>query len=297
VQNKYVRRRRAALAALVCVSLILLTAYFGESPSSPLHTIQRGIVQVLSPIQEGASTVLSPFRDVANWFSDTFHARSEVVQLRKKVQKLTDQLAQAQNAEILNRQLSKEVHLDAALNIDTYRPVTADVIGRDPTLWYETIELDKGSNDGVQVNDPVVGDGALVGKVSTVAPSVSIVQLITDHAVNVAAQVQDQNGDTGLLVPAVGNPNELLLQDLPHIVPGQPGPQIGQLVVTAGYKAGPLDSLYPRGIPIGQVSNASENSLINNNEVQVSPAADLRHLSVVQVLTAPHSGSVRAQLP
>jgi rod shape-determining protein MreC len=297
VQNKYVRRRRAALAALVCVSLILLTAYFGESPSSPLHTIQRGIVQVLSPIQEGASTVLSPFRDVANWFSDTFHARSEVVQLRKKVQKLTDQLAQAQNAEILNRQLSKEVHLDSALNIDTYRPVTADVIGRDPTLWYETIELDKGSNDGVQVDDPVVGDGALVGKVSTVAASVSIVQLITDHAVNVAAQVQDQNGDTGLLVPAVGNPNELLLQDLPHIIPGQPGPQIGQLVVTAGYKTGPLNSLYPRGIPIGEVSNASENSLINNNEVQVSPAADLRHLSVVQVLTAPHSGSVRAQLP
>ncbi len=297
MHNKYVRRRRAALAALVCVSLILLTAYFGESPSSPLHSIQRGIVQVLSPIQEGASTVLSPFRDVANWFSDTFHARSQVVQLRKKVQKLTDELAAAQNAEILNRQLSKQVHLDSKLNIDSYRPVTADVIGRDPTLWYETIEIDQGSNDGIQVDDPVVGDGALVGKVSTVAPSVSIVQLITDHAVNVAAQVQDQNGDTGLLIPAVGNPNELLLQDLPRIVPGQPGPQLGQLVVTAGYKAGPLNSLYPRGIPIGQVSNASENSLINNNEVQVSPAADLRHLSVVQVLTAPHSGSVRAQVP
>lgn len=282
---------------LVCVSLILLTAYFGESPNSPLHSVQRGIVQVLSPIQEGASTVLSPFRDVANWFSDTFHARSEVVQLRKKVQTLTDELAAAQNAEILNRQLSKEVHLDAALSIDSYRPVTADVIGRDPTLWYQTIEIDRGSNDGVQLNDPVVGDGALVGKVSVVASGVSIVQLITDHTVNVAAQVQDQNGDTGLLVPAVGNPNELLLEDLPHIAPGQPGPQIGQLVVTAGYKAGPLQSLYPRGIPIGQVTNASENSLINNQEVQVSPAADLRHLSVVQVLTAPSAGSVRAQVP
>jgi rod shape-determining protein MreC len=220
-----------------------------------------------------------------------------VVQLRKKVQGLTDELAQAQNAEILNRQLSREVHLDSRLNVDSYRPVTADVIGRDPTLWYETIEIDQGSNDGVAVNDPVIGDGALVGKISTVAPSVSFVQLITDHAVNVAAQVQDRNGDTGLLVPAVGNPNELLLEDLPHLVPGQPGPQIGQLVVTAGYKAGPLDSLYPRGVPIGQISNASENNLINNNEVQVSPAADLRHLSVVQVLTAPHGGSIRAQVP
>lgn len=297
MHDKRVRRRRAALIALVAASLILLTAYFGGPPSSPLHTIQRGIVQIFSPIQQGASTVLSPVRDVAGWFSDTFHARSQVTQLRKKVQRLTTELAQTQEAQLLNRQLSKEVHLDARDNISFYRPVTADVIWHDPTLWYQTIEIDKGSDDGVQVDQPVIGDGALVGKISTVDPTVSIVQLITDHSVNVAAQVQDKNGDTGLLVPAVGNPNEMLLQDLPRIVPGQPGPQLGQLVVTAGYKSGPLNSLYPRGIPIGQVSNASANNLINNNQVQVSPAADLRHLSVVQVLTSPHAPAVRAQVP
>lgn len=296
MHDKHVRRRRVTLAALVIASLILLTAYFGGSPSSPLHTIQRGIVQVLSPIQEGASTVLSPVRDVAGWFSDTLHARSQVNQLRRKVQRLTAELAQAQEAEILNRQLSKEVHLDAAENIAAYRPLTADVIGHDPTLWYQQIEIDQGSNDGVVVDDPVLGDGALVGKVSTVGPSFAIVQLITDHTVDVAAQVQDQNGDTGLLVPAVGNPNELLLEDLPHILPGQPGPQIGQLVVTAGYSSGRLPLLYPRGIPIGQVSNASENDLVNN-EVQVSPFADLRHLAVVQVLTAAQGGNARAQVP
>jgi rod shape-determining protein MreC len=297
VHDKRVRRRRAALVALVAASLILLTAYFGGPPSSPLHTIQRGIVQIFSPIQQGASTVLSPVRDVAGWFSDTFHARSQVNQLRKKVQRLTSELAQAQEAQLLNRQLRREVHLDATDSISHYQPVTADVIWHDPTLWYQTIEIDKGSDDGVRLDDPVVGDGALVGKVSTVDSTVSVVQLITDHSVNVAAQVQDKHGDTGLLVPAVGNPNEMLLQDLPRIVPGQPGPQVGQLVVTAGYKSGPLNSLYPRGIPIGQVSNASANNLINNNQVQVSPAADLRHLSVVQVLTLPRPRSVRAQVP
>ena len=297
MHDKRVRRRRAALVALVAASLILLTAYFGGPPSSPLHTIQRGIVQVFSPIQQGASTVLSPVRDIAGWFSDTFHARSQVDQLRKKVQRLTSELAQAQEAQLLNRQLSREVHLDATDSVSRYKPVTADVIWHDPTLWYQTIEIDKGSDDGVQLDDPVIGDGALVGKISTVDSTVSVVQLITDHSVNVAAQVQDKHGDTGLLVPAVGNPNEMLLQDLPHIVPGQPGPQVGQLVVTAGYKSGPLNSLYPRGIPIGQVSNASANNLINNNQVQVSPAADLRHLAVVQVLTSPHAGAVRAQVP
>lgn len=297
MQPKQIRRRRATLAALVVASLLLLTAYFGGSASSPLHTVQRGIVEVISPIEQGASTVLSPFRDVAGWFSDTFHARSQVVQLRKKVQQLTDELAQAQGAEILNRQLSREVHLDATDNLAAYQPVTADVISHDPTLWYQQIEIDKGSADGVQLNDPVVGDGALVGKVSTVGANFAIVQLITDHTVNVAAQVQDQRGDIGLLVPAVGNPNELLLEDLPTINPGQPGPQIGQLVVTAGYKSGGLESLYPRNIPIGVVSNANDNNLINNHQVTVSPSADLRHLLVVQVLTSPHGQSVRAALP
>ncbi len=82
--KKTIRRRRATLALLVVVSLILLTAYFGESPSSPLHSVQRGIVQVLSPIQEGASKALKPVRDIAGWFSSTFHAKAQRDQLRKQ---------------------------------------------------------------------------------------------------------------------------------------------------------------------------------------------------------------------
>ncbi len=88
MHSKQVRRRRLVLAALVVISLILLTDYFGESPSSPLHTLQRGIVEVFSPIQQGASTVLSPVRDIGNWFSDTFKARSQVKQLKAENQTL-----------------------------------------------------------------------------------------------------------------------------------------------------------------------------------------------------------------
>jgi rod shape-determining protein MreC len=293
VHDKQVRRRRAVLALLVAVSLILLTAYFGESPNSPLHTVQRGIVEVLSPIQEGASKVLSPVRDIAGWFSDTFHAKSRADQLAKENQKLTAELARAQGALIENAQLSRQLNLDNNLGVSSYKPVSAQVISRDPTLWYATIEIDKGSDDGVHVDDPVIGDGALVGKISNVDPTVSIITLITDHSSAVTAKVQDQYGDTGVLVPAVGNPNQLLLQYLPRHAPIS----VGQQVVTAGFKSGPLDSLFPAGIPIGQVSNANQNTLINSGQVQVTPGADVRHVDVVQVLTAPHAGTVRAQLP
>jgi rod shape-determining protein MreC len=292
VHSKQVRRRRAVVATLVAISLVLLTAYFGESPSSPLHTLQRGIVQVFSPIQDGASQALAPVRDVAGFFSDTFKAKSEVGRLRREVQFYRAQAALYKGAWIQNQQLNQQIKLTNSNSLDSYKPVAANVIVRDPNLWYETIEVDKGSDDGVRVGDPVTGDGALVGNVTSVGSTYSIVTLITDHTMAVAAQVQDSAGDTGVLVPAVGNPSQLVLQYLPTTATVQ----VQEQVVTVGFRSPSLRDLYPPGIPIGQVSTVG-NDLANNGQVQVTPAADLRHLAVVQILTAPHAGTSRAQVP
>ena len=287
------------LALLVAVSLILLTAYFGEQPNSPLHNVQRGVVEVLSPVEQGASKVLAPVRSAAGWFSSTFHAKTQVKQLQQQVARLTNEYAQAKSAQLENRQLSAELHLDTSLNLSTYHPVSADVILRDPTLWYQTLTVDKGSDDGVSLHDPVVGDGALVGEVTEVSPTVSVVTLITDHTLSVTARVLDANVDTGELVPAVGNPDELVLQYLQPPNPGQVqnGPQQGQLVVTAGFKSGPLESYFPANIPIGNVLPVDENQLLNNGTIQVSPQANLRSVDVVQILTKPQPGTERAQVP
>lgn len=293
MHDKQVRRRRAVLGLLVGASLILLTAYFGESPSSPLHTVQRGIVEVFSPIQSGASTVLSPVRDIAGWFSDTIHAKSEVSTLRRENQKLTQLLDQAQYAETQNAQLRRMVGLDSAAGISAYSPLAANVIERDPTLWYQTVEVDKGSDDGVHVDDPVLGDRGLVGVVSQVGPNFAVVTELLAPKFAAAAMVEDGAGDTGVLVPAVGQPSQLMLQSLPS----HANIQAGQQVVTAGFRSGKLTDLFPPGIPIGTVSNANQNTLIDSQEVQVRPLADLLHLTVVQILTKPMATTQRASLP
>lgn len=275
----------------MAVSLVLLTAYFGESASSPLHTLQRGIVEVFSPVEDGANTALSPVRDIAGWFSSTFKAKSEVGKLRNQVSRLRQLYDREQYAASLNAQLEREVGLQSA-GLSAYRPVTANVTLRDPSLWYEQIQVDAGSDEGVHQYDPVTGDGALVGEVTLVTPNASIVSLITDHTMAVAAQVEDSNADTGVLVPEVGNPGALELQYLPQNAPVQ----LRQQVVTVGFKYGQLQDLYPPGIPIGYVSDNNYDNLANNGEVQVTPAANLRGLDVVQILTAPHAGSARAQL-
>jgi rod shape-determining protein MreC len=284
---------------LVAVSLILLTAYFGETPSSPLHSIQRGVVEVFSPVEQGASKVLTPVRSVASWVSSTLHAKNQVKQLQSEVANLTALYAKARGAQIQNQQLRKEVGLDDSLGISAYRPVTGQVYSRDPTLWYQTVEIDKGADDGVALHDPVLADGALVGEVTLVSPNVSTVSLITDHTVSVTARVTDSGGDTGELVPAVGSPNQLVLQYLQAPNPGQVqnGPQPGQLVSTAGFRSGVGDSYFPANIPIGWVAQFNENDLLNNGQVPVTPAADLQHFDVVQVLTEAQPGTARAQLP
>jgi rod shape-determining protein MreC len=237
--------------------------------------------------------VLSPVRDIAGWFSDTIHAKSEVASLRKENQKLTQLLDQAQYAEDQNSQLRRLVGLDSQAGISAYSPLAASVIERDPVFWYETVEVDKGRADGVRVGDPVIGDRGLVGVVAEAGPNFSVVTELLAPKFAAAAMVEDGAGDTGVLVPAVGQPNQLVLQNLPSHANIQPGQQ----VVTTGFRAGKLTDLFPAGIPIGTVSNANQNTLINNQQVQVKPLADLLHLGVVQILTRPLATTQRASLP
>ena len=214
-----VRRRRAVLALLVVVSLILLTAYFGESPSSPLHTVQRGIVEVLSPIQEGASKALKPVRDVAGWFSLTLHAKSQRDELRKESRHAARRARAAQQQAIRTTSSPSRSGSTTAIGIEHYQPVAANVIGRDPTLWYATVEVDKGSADGVHKERP--GDRRRGARRQGHDGRPERLDRHADHRPHVRGRGGGPGpaGDTGVLVPAVGNPNQLLLQYLPPHAP------------------------------------------------------------------------------
>jgi rod shape-determining protein MreC len=278
VYDKTVRRRRAVLILLVVLSILLLTAYFGEAPGGRLHGVQRAFLTVVSPIQEGANKALKPVRDLFGWVGETVDAKSQRDALRKQNDRLRRELVADQAEKRTYRQLLALYHLDQ-LGINEYRPVTATVVGRSPNIWYATVTIDKGEAAGVRVNDPVVNAEGLVGKVVQVAPDAAQVDLITDSTMGVSARIGTGNA-TGIVQPKVGDPNDLLLQYLPANAQANSG----ENVVTSGTVASPDDSLYPPGIPIGQVSSVNEESAYKS--VNVHPAANLHNLDVVQVLTA-----------
>jgi len=294
MHDRAVRRRRAVLVALVAASLILLTAYFGESSNGGgLHSAQRGAMGVLAPIQEGANRVLKPVRDFFGWFGDTLHAKGQRDQYKRERDQLRAQLAQAQYQLNVARQEAGLKKADVTAGLDRYGPVKASVYVRSPNAFYQTVEIDKGSSDGIEVGDPVVagdpasGDGGLVGQVKTAIGGSAVVTLITDQDFTVAAYSGAQQVP-GTVQPAIGAPGDMEFAPISTINQVH----VGDLVSTAGTisSSRSLQSPYPGGIPIGTVKSIDPGQADLDTHIHVTPAADVRHVSVVQVLTNPHPG-------
>lgn len=281
------------LAAFVALSIAILTAYFGESSGGVFHTLQRGAQEAFAPIETGATQALKPARDFFGWAGDTIDAKDENEALEKEVRQLRADLAEAQTAVRDSGQLEAiaELHREDYFPQAT-EPVVARVIAKSPTVWHSSVKIDKGTSDGVRVNQPVIAAGGLAGKITSVTGGTAEVRLITDGQSGVSAQVFPQ-GVSGVLRPEVGNPDDLLLENV------ESGRRVTEntLVITSGFTSSRVESLFPRGIPIGRVSRVDLDELETYQTVHVKPFADLRRIDIVEVLTRRGVAQEAASLP
>jgi rod shape-determining protein MreC len=278
--SKTVRRRRAVLGLLVACALILLTASFGGSGGA-VGSVQRGVSQVLSPVQEGASRALKPVRDLFGWFGDTLNAKGDLKSVRAERDELRREVVRYQGQASENAELRRQLNLNQSLGLDTYRPLGARVISQSPTVWWAQVTINKGTSDGVRDGMPVIDDAGLVGSVTEVTGSTAVVTLISDHTSAVSARTNAQRVPGVVEPTSAGNPTDLLLK-----FPGSGRIQPGDRIVTRGTIATSqqLPSLFPPGLPIGQVTRIQDPGS-DTQEVHVRPFADLRRLEFVQVLT------------
>jgi rod shape-determining protein MreC len=289
VYDKSVRRRRVTLALLVASALLLLTVYFGESAGGGLHSVQRGVLEVVSPIQEGASRALKPARDLAGWVGDTVDAKGQVADLQDQNAELRRRAIAGTDAVRQNRALEGLLSIDRASTLAGTKPVTARVIGQSPTLWYATVVVDAGTSRGVQVGQPAITGDGLIGQVTTAAGNSSVITLITDSEIAVAARISE-NGVPGVVQTGEGGPDDLRLKYTTR----RDRVVKGMNVVTAGTtsRSARLESPYPPGIPIGEVTRV-EDAGTDSQQPHVKPYADLRRLEFVQILTRRVNGNRR----
>ena len=153
------------------------------------------------------------------------------------------------------------------------------MIARSPTIWQSTVSIDVGRGDGVAVDDPVMSGDGLAGRVSSVQSSSAQVTLITDDSSAISAKVLP-SGVQGVIRPDIGGKDLIL-----DFIDSSKEIGAGQTVVTSGWEAQGLESLFPRGLPVGEVTKASISIQEASQQVRLRAYADLANLDIVSVLT------------
>ena len=240
-------RRRIALGVLVVLSLALITVSFREQSDGPLHDAQGAVAGILQPLEVAVERVARPFRDAYGWTKGLFAARSEAERLRVENELLEQQVIQNESA------LQENVNLRALLEYRSsprfpadYEGVAAEVIVRPPGAFDQTVVVSAGASDGIAAGAPVVTADGLVGTVTSVTDDAARVRLLTDSASAVSA-VDLRTGASGIVRPGSG---DLVLDR----VSKKDVVQVGDEIITAGWRSGQLASLYPKGITIGRVT-------------------------------------------
>ena len=271
--------RRVVVVALVFVSLVLATAYFREAESGPLHSAQGTAAGVLEPFQIGAERVVRPFRDAWGWFDDLRNARSENERLKKQVAALQARAARpAATAPAALGGVTRHASAPSYIHGD-YTLLRSDVIADLPS-YQQQIVVSAGRGDGVKRYDPVVSStapGQLLGHISKVGPSTSLVTLISDRS-SAAAVYDVAHGTRGILRGGGPDSGSLVMDQ----VSKQDVIQAGDVITTAGRISG--GSFYPSWIPVGQVESVTQSDTEPFKSVRVSPFADLGTIDQVVIL-------------
>jgi rod shape-determining protein MreC len=271
--NKLVRRRAIIYTVLLAVSFVLMAI----SSSPIIIELQKGVAYAFSPVQgvldDTAGGVASILRTIAE--IDTL--RQENAALDEENDRLRIENARLEETQRENDLLTGLLQLQAGLD---HKTVAASVIAREPAEFRRAVTLDRGSDQGIEQGDVVIGaGGALVGRVVEVGPNYSNVTLLTDGSSTVIGQLVS-NAATGEVVGDLAG--ALNMTKIDSAVPVQ----IGDEVVTAGIElAGGIRSPYPKGLLIGQVIDVRRDA---NDVVQTAflePAAGLDRLEYLLVIT------------
>jgi rod shape-determining protein MreC len=248
--------------------------YSRESKDGLFHRLQRLSLDIVSPLQKGMSKVLSPVKDGIGYVTDLGKARGERDRLREEVKDLEEELYDYEETLRENEQLKNMIaYQDSRPDL---KLLVVDVIGANPDVWEQTIQIGAGYSDGLQEYMAVLNeDGNLVGRITLCTSEAAVVQLITDDKSSVGAMLQ-KNAEMGIVKGEGGGGVrlELLNQDAEV--------STGDKVITSG-----LGGTCPAGIIIGTITEISERRADLSVGIVIAPKASLTRLDRVMVVMSP----------
>jgi rod shape-determining protein MreC len=270
------------VVGLVLASLMTITLDFRGGENGPLAGLGRTALGVVSPLQEAVSGVFRPVTDFIQGVTNIGELRAENQSLRDTVRELSRNQQEFLRLQREVRELKGILGLTERLQLAT---IGAEVIGEGPSNFEWSWVINRGTDDGVEVDTAVIGSEGLVGRVVRVSASSAVVLLIIDPESAVGVRLAS-SGETGVLEGRRENDLLLGLVDPNTTVrPGEP-------VETSG-----LGGVFPAGIPVGVVSVASADEASLEKQVLVRPNVDFSRLPLVAVIRTPVAGEGQQGTP
>jgi rod shape-determining protein MreC len=228
-----------------------------------------------SPLQSASSKASGA---TSGFFQQIWNFRrtaAENEQLKERLTQVEQELHAARAATTENERLTALLNLTEQSEI---KSVPARVIARDPSVWFNTITINRGSTSGIVVNMPVVTSGGIVGRVITVSPWASQVMLITDEKAGAGAVV-GQLGESGALGSVRGRADLGVALIEMRYVSGLEKVEVNDYVMTTGQ-----DGIYPPGLNVGKVVDVKSGTATQAHQILIQPGAQLDQLEEVAVL-------------
>lgn len=273
-QREIRQRAPVLLVGLLVVNFALMALDARENgDATKQHVVRTWAQTIASPFQRITSSTVEAclgfFRNIASLRG----ASGENASLKQRVEQMESELAQTRRA------VDENVRLKSLLDLkekSTYNTVIARVIARDPSIWFDTVTINRGRMSGVELNMPVVTPGGIVGRVVATGPWVSQVMLITDERAAAGAIVGEIDNSNALgSVRGLGEKGLLEMR----YVSGLEKVEVGNYVLTTGQ-----DGIYPAGLTVGQVIELRPGSATTPHLIRIKPGARLDSLEEVAVL-------------
>ncbi len=266
-------------AALMAGSVFALVSRSGSSP------FNSAVSFVFGPLTRLSTYIAAQFEDLPISFKSSSALSAQVDELQKKVDTLTDQLVDYEQAKQKNKFYQeflelKEEHSD-------YEFVEAAVIGRDAADKLGYFTLNRGSISGISKDDPVIYGNYLVGVVESVTPTQCTVSTILNPDVNVSAY-EVRTRDMGYVTSSVSLAREGHCQ--------MPGLQASTAITTGGVVCtSGIGGVFPRDLIIGTVVDVVDATVDISASAIIKPGVDFNKLTDVFVITSFDGQSVQTK--
>ena len=265
--------RNAIIAISVGVFLLLTSLVIAMSPHKT-RQVQAGFLGVISPFLKGGSSVEKKYREYREGLRtlDQLESENKRLLVANKDLSATNQTLRGLEAEN-NRLRNALKYRERA----TFKLMPARIIGRSPSTWYNEIRIDRGKDEGLDEDMPVLTEEGLVGKTTVVSSHTATVVLIADESCKVAANVEATR-EQGIVKGERNSSNAIPTISL-NFISKLANLQPGMKIYTTG-----MGGVFPSGVLIGAVKEYKVREL--DGYATVVPAVDLTTLEDVFVVVS-----------